>query len=108
MRKKRDVVSTAFQSVRLGSTTNPFDTNSFTAVQALPKELLQDYTAPEGSYSSYGFDLNPFDIAYRSDTKEGYYIDFGSVLVRAAFAANTGGVSEASKATIVAVLGSLF
>lgn len=47
--------------------------------------LKQDITFETGSYSTAGgFDLNPFDFAYRSQTKEQYYIDFsafaGSVL----------------------------
>ena len=49
------------------------------------RTLLNDITFERGSYSTNnGFDLNPFDIAYRSETKEQYYVDFtkfaGSVL----------------------------
>ena len=50
-----------------------------------------------GGYSSYGLDLNPFDLAYRADEKTDYYIDFGSLLVRTAWAASSGGSSEAAK-----------
>lgn len=102
--KKDSSLLAAFQSVRLGATTNPFDTNSFTAVQALPRELLQDFTAPTGSYSSYGFDINPFDIAYRADTKTDYYVDYGSLLARVAFTASTGGAIGATKAGWTALL----
>ena len=107
-RLNRDEMLPSFQSVRLGATTNPFDTNSFTAVQALPRELLQDFTAPEGSYSSYGFDLNPLDIAYRGDSKEDYAIDFGSLLARTVFAYATGGAAPAAKASATAVIGVFF
>ena len=50
-----------------------------------------------GGYSSLGFDINPLDISYRAEEKVDYYIDFGSALVRVAWAANTGGASEAAK-----------
>ena len=91
--------SAAFQSIRLGNTTNPFNTNSFTAVQALPRVELNRGKMPDlvGGYSSLGFDINPLDISYRAEEKVDYYIDFGSALVRVAWAANNGGASEAAK-----------
>lgn len=60
---------------------------------ALGYILYDDYTAPEGSYKTDStFDLNFLDLAYRADTKEQYYQDFGYLLLRAATASVTGGV----------------
>jgi len=35
--------------------------------------LLNDVRFKSGSYSSFGVDINPLDIAYRADTKEQFY-----------------------------------
>lgn len=49
----------------------------YTPVQGRGREL------PMGlSYSSVGFDINPFDIAYRADTKEEAAADLGYLLFR--------------------------
>lgn len=41
--------------------------------------LRKDITFETGSYQTPGlFTFNPFDIAYRSQTKEQYYIDFSA------------------------------
>jgi hypothetical protein len=62
------------------------------------KELNRGVIPPlVNGYSSFSIDLNPLDIAYRANEKSDYYIDFGSLLVRTAWAASSGGSSEAAK-----------
>lgn len=97
IRFRRDANVAAVQSVRLGASTNSLDTQSFTAVQALPRAELNRGTMPNlvNGYSSLGFDINPFDIAYRSETKEEYYMDYGYFLLRVAYSAMTGGSGAA-------------
>ena len=96
--KNKDVAP-AIQSVRLGSSTNPFNTSSLTIIPDLGRPELNKGGMPSlvNGYSSVGIDINPFDLAYRSDTKEEYLVDFGSLLVRAAWAASTGGASEGAR-----------
>lgn len=43
--------------------------------------LRNDVQFDTGSYSSFSLDLNPFDLAYRADTKEQYYYDVADALV---------------------------
>lgn len=96
-RSRKDELVPAYQSVRLGTTSNPFDVTSFTAVQALPREEVNLGGMPSlvSGYSSIGIDLNPFDIAYRADSKEEYFVDLATLTVKIGWAAATGGSSEA-------------
>jgi hypothetical protein len=98
-RTKKDSLQSAYQSVRLGVSTNPLNTTTLTIVPTTPREKLNRGVIPPlvNGYSSFAIDLNPLDIAYRADQKSDYYIDFGSLLVRTAWAASTGGSSEAAK-----------
>ena len=60
-------------------------------------ELKQDVVFDTGSYSSYGIDLNPFDYAYRSDTKEEYYVDLSVALFELGIAYVTGGQGRVAR-----------
>lgn len=99
MKRRSGELLAAVTEVRLGSSSNPFNTSSLTIVPAVPRKELNRGGMPSlvNGYSSVGIDLNPFDLAYRSDTKEEYLVDFGSLLVRAAWAASTGGASEGAR-----------
>lgn len=54
------------------------------------------------------FDVKPdkplsqpvFDIAYRADTKQDYYIDLGVFLFKLGYAASTGGIYPASQVVV--------
>ena len=109
LRSRRDAPIAATQSVRLGASTNSLDTQSFTAVQPLPRAELNRGTMPNlvNGYSSLGFDLNPFDIAYRSETKEEYYQDYGYFLLRVAYSGISGGSSAAYETGKAILLGYL-
>ena len=98
-RKPKDFLKPSIQSVRLGLSTNPLNTQSLTIVPSIGRAELNRGTMPNlvGGYSSIGLDLNPFDLAYRAEEKTDYYIDFGSLLVRTAWAASSGGSTEAAK-----------
>jgi len=99
IKRKSPELLAAAAEVRLGSSSNPFNTSSLTIIPDLGRPELNRGGMPSlvNGYSSVGIDINPFDLAYRSDTKEEYLVDFGSLLVRAAWAANTGGASEGAK-----------
>lgn len=96
-RSRKDENIGAIQSVRLGTSTLPVNTNSFTAVQPLPRKEWNRGTVPNlvNGYSSLGFDINPFNIAYRADSKEEYAVDYGYFLLRTVTAAVTGGADRA-------------
>lgn len=98
-RSRKDSLQSAYQSVRLGVSTNPLNTTTLTIVPTTTREELNRGVIPPlvNGYSSFGIDLNPLDIAYRADEKEEYYIDFGSALVRTAWSLSSGGSSEAVK-----------
>lgn len=108
-RSRINELSPAFQSVRLGATTNVLDTNSFTAVQPIPREELNRGQMPNlvNGYSSLGFDFNPLDIAYRADTKEEYYQDYGYFLLRVAYSGMSGGSTAAVETGKAILLGYL-
>ncbi len=57
-------------------------TQSF--VTPLAREPIQDVRFSDGSYSSYGVDINPFGLAYRADSKREFAIDALSVAVELA------------------------
>lgn len=99
LRSKRDVFLPGSNAARLGSSSNPFNTSSLTIIPDLGRAELNRGGMPSlvNGYSSVGIDTNPFDLAYRADTKEEYLVDFGSLLVRAAWAASSGGASEAAR-----------
>ena len=96
-RTRKDENVAAVQSVRLGTSTLPVNTNSFTAVQPLPRKELNRGTIPNlvNGYSSLGFDINPFDIAYRAGSQKEYAKDFGYFLLRTTTAGLTGGADKA-------------
>lgn len=52
-----------------------FGDEKVTIVPANPRPVLNDTRFATGSYSSYGLDINPFDFAYRAETKQEAYID---------------------------------
>jgi len=62
--------------------------------EALGYQLVTD--APDsfesGSYSSFGIDLNPFDFAYRSETKEEAVIDSILFIGKITLAYASGGI----------------
>lgn len=66
--------------------------------EALGYELKNDITFASGSYSSIGFDYNPFDIAYRADTKLEFLVDAGLLLFNVGYAGVTGGAGPAVRA----------
>lgn len=66
--------------------------------EALGYELKNDITFASGSYSSVGFQLNPFDIAYRADTKQEFLVDAGTLLFNVGYATATGGAGSAVRA----------
>lgn len=59
------------------------------------KQAYYDIMFRDRSYATNSsFDLNPFDLAYRSDTKEEYYIDAATGLLELGLAYVTGGTSR--------------
>ena len=65
---------------------------TYVEYEALGYTLLDDFRAPSGSYATYGsIDLNPFDLAYRADTKQEFYIDAAKATGELAIAYLTGG-----------------
>ena len=64
------------------------------------KQTRYDIMFRERSYSSYGFDINPFDIAYRSETKEEYYVDLAYGLFKIGTALSSGGVLPAAQTAV--------
>tara|TARA_Y100000004_G_scaffold147653_1_gene168904 strand:- start:751 stop:1020 length:270 start_codon:yes stop_codon:yes gene_type:complete len=61
--------------------------------------LRQDVQFDTGSYSSFSLDLNPFDLAYRADTKEQYYRDAAQAIVEVGIAYVGGGVGRLVRTT---------
>ena len=61
--------------------------------------LRNDVQFATGSYSSYSLDLNPFDLAYRADTKEQYYRDVGEALIEVGLAYVSGGTGRLIRTT---------
>tara|TARA_Y100001951_G_scaffold42067_1_gene33300 strand:- start:2382 stop:2744 length:363 start_codon:yes stop_codon:yes gene_type:complete len=49
--------------------------NNVKIVTPIGREPIQDIRFSDGSYSSYGIDLNPFGFAYRADSKREFAID---------------------------------
>lgn len=62
--------------------------------------LRNDVQFATGSYSSYSLDLNPFDLAYRADTKEQYYRDVGNALIEVGLAFVGGSVGRLVRTTV--------
>ena len=57
----------------------------------LAKQEYFDAIFGQKSYQTNGsFDLNPFDIAYRADTKQEYYVDYAFALFEVGAALATG------------------
>jgi len=52
-----------------------FGDEKVTIVSANPRPVLNDTRFSAQSYSSYGLDINPFDFAYRAETKQEAYVD---------------------------------
>lgn len=100
--KKRDAKSKRrktlrqYQGARLGRSTDPANTTTF--IPAVPREELNLGGMPNivSGYSSIGIDLNPFDIAYRADTLEEYYVDLGTLFAKAAWSYGTAGAGPAA------------
>lgn len=64
------------------------------------KQAYYDIMFRERSYATNGsFDLNPFDLAYRADTKEEYYIDLATGVLELGLAYVTGGTGRLFRAT---------
>lgn len=61
--------------------------------------LKNDVRFATGSYSSYSLDLNPFDLAYRADTKEEYYVDLATGLIEIGLAFVSGGTGRLFRTT---------
>ena len=61
--------------------------------------LRDDVQFDTGSYSSFSLDLNPFDLAYRADTKEQYYYDVANALVEVGLAYVGGSVGRLVRTT---------
>lgn len=70
---------------------------SYEEYEALGYQLKQDVQFADGSYSSYRIDLNPFDWAYRSDTKEEYYRDFTVAIIELGLDLTTGPAGRAGR-----------
>lgn len=66
---------------------------------ALGYVLKDDVVFDTDAYSSFGIDTNPFDFAYRVDTKEEAIIDIILWTGKIALAYATGGVSAAANTT---------
>lgn len=61
--------------------------------------LRNDVQFDTGSYSSFSLDLNPFNLAYRADTKEQYYYDVAEALVEVGIASIGGSVGRLVRST---------
>ena len=62
------------------------------------KQAYYDIMFRERSYATNSsFDLNPFDLAYRADTKEEYYKDYAGGVLELGIAYVTGGTSRLLK-----------
>lgn len=61
--------------------------------------LRDDVQFATGSYSSYSLDLNPFDLAYRADTKEQYYRDAAEGIIEIGLAYVSGGTGRIIRTT---------
>lgn len=72
---------------------------TYAEYEALGYELKQDIRFPEGSYqTNHSFDLNPFDLAYRADTKQEFIMDAGTLLFNVGYAGATAGTGPALRA----------
>ena len=64
------------------------------------KQAYYDIMFRERSYSTNrSLDLNPFDLAYRADTKEEYYRDLATGVVELGLAYVTGGTGRLFRTT---------
>ncbi len=110
-RRKRDSgIAKLNYSTKLGQVAKPIVANKVTTIVPTARPELNRGTMPTlvNGYSTSGFDINPFDLAYRADTREEYLIDFGVFLVRiAAAAGGPGGAAAVNKTTISYILGML-
>ena len=62
--------------------------------------LREDVRFATGSYQTAGsLDLNPFDLAYRADTKEQYYYDLADALIEVGLAYVSGGTGRLFRTT---------
>ena len=62
------------------------------------KQAYYDIMFREGSYATNSsLDLNPFDLAYRADTKEQYYKDYANGIIELGLAYYTGGTRQVLK-----------
>lgn len=89
------------QSVSLGMSPK------VTVVPAKPRLIRNDVSFNFGSYETQRFDINPFDIAYRSETKEDYFVDLGYAIGKLAFSYYTGGTDRFLSAARVLALEAL-
>lgn len=55
--------------------------------------LIDDVTFDSGSYSSFGIDWNPLDIAYRADSPEEFAIDAAILMFKLGAGFATGGLA---------------
>ena len=57
--------------------------NNVNIVTPLGRDPIQDIRFSDGSYSSYGIDINPFGIAYRADTPGEFVTDLALATAQA-------------------------
>jgi len=103
--KNKDFIQ--IQGPRLGRSTSPANTTTF--IPAVPREELNLGGMPNivSGYSSIGIDLNPFDLAYRADTLEEYYVDLGTLFAKAAWSYGTAGAGPAAATILREVWGAV-
>lgn len=73
--------------------------NRYQVVQATPREQLREYILPTGSYSSFGIDLNPLDLAYRADTPQEALRDLAFLSIDIALIPVGGGGGRIARST---------
>ena len=65
--------------------------NNVNIVTPIAREPIQDIRFSDGSYSSYGIDINPFGLAYRADSMEEFGRDALYVVIELGSLAIPGG-----------------
>ena len=108
IKRKRDFGTAKLNySTKLGQVGKPLTVNKVTTVVPIDRPELNRGVMPSlvNGYSTSGFDINPFDMSYRADTREEYLVDYGVFMVRFVASASTGGTVAAGRTAVSYLLG---
>lgn len=106
-RKQEPNIGKLNYSTYLGQVGSGLSVNKVTIMSAGTRPELNRGVMPTlvNGYSTSGFDINPFDMAYRADTREEYLVDYGVFTVRFVASASTGGTVAAGRTALSYLLG---